>query len=501
MIRKAASATASPRVAIVGSGFAGVAAAVKLQRAGIHTFTIYERSDSVGGTWRDNTYPGCEVDTNSVLYAFSFTRPDWSRTHVRQPELRRYLEKVVDDFGLRPHVRLGTSVDEAAWDDDAGHYRLSLGDGTEAECDALISAVGFLNVPQYPDWPGLDCFTGPVFHTARWRHDVDLRDKRVAIVGTGSSAAQIVPEIAPEVAHLSVFQREPGWVLPKGDRDYTAEERAALATRRAWRKARLQQLKLVEKNLWRRGVYRVGSPVNTKMEQGARAYLEREFGERPDLRDALTPTYPLWGKRLIMASTFYPALKRHNVELVPRAVSSVTEHGVVDADGVEHACDVLVLATGFQPTNYLAHLRVLGRNGRSLHDHWAGEPRAFLGATVPGFPNFFMLYGPGTNGGEIVWMLERQAELAASAIARLARHGGALEVRSSWADRYHLWLQSTMKGTAWTVSNNYFKNGAGRIVTQWPFSPLTYTLLTKTLGRASMRSTPRRSGRTGRTRP
>jgi cation diffusion facilitator CzcD-associated flavoprotein CzcO len=472
----------------VGGGFAGVAAAVKLRRAGIESFTIYEKSSSVGGTWRDNTYPGCEVDTNSLLYAYSFTRPDWSRTHVRQPELQKYLERVVDDEGLRAHFRLGVAVDEAVWGEAAQQYALRLGDGTEASCDALISAVGFLNVPRYPTWPGLDTFAGPVFHTARWEHEHDLRDKRVAIVGTGSSASQIVPEIAPLVERLLLFQREPGWVMPKGDRNYSDDERAQLRKRRNWRIARLKQLKLVEKNLWRRGVYRVGSKVNSRCEEICRGYLAKEFADRPDLQAALTPTYPYWGKRLIMASTYYPALKRDNVELVPKAVSAVTEHGVVDADGVEHAADVLVLATGFQPTNYLAHLSVVGRGGRSLHEYWAGEPRAFLGITVPGFPNFFMLYGPGTNGGEIVWMLERQAEFAVRSIKRLTRRGAtAIEVKPRWANRYHRWLQSTMNGTAWNVSNNYFKTESGKIVTQWPYSPLTYTLLTKTLGRWSER--------------
>ncbi|TML20297.1 MAG: NAD(P)/FAD-dependent oxidoreductase [Actinobacteria bacterium] len=484
--RRHAKPAATPRVAIVGGGFAGIAAGVKLRKAGIDNFTIFERSLGIGGTWRDNTYPGCEVDTHSHLYSFSFTHPDWSRTHARQPELQKYLEGVVDEYDLRRHFRMGISVDEAVWDEATHTYRLRLGDGTVETCHVLISAVGFLNVPRYPDWPGLESFRGPKFHTARWEHEHDLTGKRVAFVGTGSTAAQAIPEIGEIAGRLLVFQREPGWVMPKGDRDFTPEEREALRGWLRWRLARLRQLRRIEKSLWRRAVYRPGSKINSSLEKMCRDYIAREFADRPDLREAVTPTYPYWGKRMILASTYYPALKRDNVELIPRAVTSITESGVVDADNVERPADVLVLSTGFQPTRYLAHLRVVGRGGRSLHDYWAGEPRAFLGITVPGFPNFFMLYGPGTNGGEIVWMLERQSEYAVRVIKRMMRSGvTSVEVKRRWADRYHRWLQSKMDGTAWAVSNNYFKSETGKIVTQWPYSPLAYSALTKTLGRWS----------------
>lgn len=478
----------TPRVAIVGGGFAGIAAGVKLRKAGIDSFTIYEAAPEIGGTWRDNTYPGCEVDTSSSLYAFSFTHPDWTRTHVRQAELKAYVERVVDDFGLRPHIRTGIGVDRAVWDDPTHTYGLTLSDGTTASCEVLVSAVGFLNVPKMPDLPGLDTFRGPAFHTARWEHEHDLTGKRVAVIGTGSSAIQLVPEVARIASKVLVFQREPGWIMPKGERDLTPEERAARRSRIGWRKERLQQLQRVEKGLWRAGTYRPGSKVNSAAEQMCRRYIDKVFADRPDLKEAVTPTYPYWGKRVIFATSYYPALKRENVQLVPCAVERVTPTGVVDADGVEHEADVLVLATGFQPTNYLAHLQVVGRSGRELHDVWAGEPRAYLGITVPDFPNFFMLYGPGTNGGEIIWMLERQAEYVVRVVRRLRRgRTTAVEVRRSFADRYDRWLQKAVQGTAWEVSNNYFKSGSGRIVTQWPYSPLVYAGMTKTLGRISER--------------
>jgi cation diffusion facilitator CzcD-associated flavoprotein CzcO len=476
----------TPRVAVVGAGFGGIAAGVKLKRAGIDTFTIYESSLGIGGTWWDNTYPGAEVDVGSQLYCFSFKPYDWTRTHARQPELQKYLEEAVDEFGLRAHLRLGTAVESATWDEDRHVWRVQLDDGTVDECHALVSAVGFLNVPSYPDWPGLDDFAGPKFHTARWEHHHDLTGKVVAVVGTGSSATQVVPAIQPVVEKLYVFQREPGWVLPKGERDLSDEERSALA--RTWRRTRERwRLRfLVEKNLWSGDLVRPGTKLNQQREQACRRYIARQFAERPDLRAAVTPEYPYPGKRPVLASTFYPALKQPNVELVPRGVASVTRTGIVDADGVERTVDVIVLATGFEAANYLARLRVVGRDGRSLHEQWAGEPRAYLGITVPGFPNFFLLYGPGTNGGELVMTLESQAEYAVRAIRRLIRERvTAVEVKARFEARWFRWLQARMEGTSWAMSNNYFRSATGRVVTQWPYGNLQYRMLTKALGRVS----------------
>ena len=476
----------TPRVVVVGAGFGGIAAGVKMKQAGIHTFTIYESSLGIGGTWWDNTYPGAEVDVGSHLYCFSFKPHDWSRTHARQPELQKYLEETADEFGLRPHLRLGVTVESATWDDDRHVWTVRLDDGTVDECHVLVSGVGFLNLPRYPNWPGLDEFDGPAFHTARWEHGHDLTGKVVAVVGTGSSATQVVPAIQPIVRRVFVFQREPGWVMPKGERDLSGDERSALT--KPWRRARerWRQRLTLEKGLWRGRLYRVGTKHNTEREQFCRGYIARQFADYPDLRDAVTPTYPYPGKRPVVASTFYPALKKDNVELVPRAVASVTRTGLVDADGVERPVDVIVMATGFQPANYLARLRVVGRAGQTLQEHWADEPRAYLGITVPGFPNFFMLYGPGTNGGEIVTMLESQAEYAVRAMKRMMRERvTAVEVKPSFEAKWYRWLQSRMEGTSWTMSNNYFKSPTGKIVTQWHSGNLHYRVLTKLLGRVS----------------
>jgi cation diffusion facilitator CzcD-associated flavoprotein CzcO len=467
----------TPRVAVVGAGFGGIATGVKLKRAGIHTFTIYESSLGVGGTWWDNTYPGAEVDVPSQLYCFSFKPHEWTRTHARQTELQKYLEETVDEFRLRPHLRLGVTVETATWDSG---WLLRLADGTVERFDVLVSAVGFLNVPRYPDWPGLVDFEGPAFHTARWEHEHDLTDKVVAVVGTGSSATQTVPAIQPIVQQLYVFQREPGWIVPKGERDLTDDERAPR------RRERWRQRYVLERSLWRGHLYRPGTKTNATREQFCRSFIDRQFADRPDLREAVTPKYPYPGKRPVVASTFYRALKQANVELVPRAVASVTRTGIVDAEGVVRPVDVIVMATGFQPANYLARLRVVGRDGRTLQEHWAGEPRAFLGITVPGFPNFFMLYGPGTNGGEIVMMLESQAEYAVRAAKRLRRGRiTEVEVRPRFEAAWHRWLQSKMRGTSWTMSKNYFKAPSGKVVTQWPYGNVLYRLLTKLLGRVS----------------
>jgi cation diffusion facilitator CzcD-associated flavoprotein CzcO len=287
----------------------------------------------------------------------------------------------------------------------------------------VVSALGLLNYPKYPDWPGLDDFAGPKFHTFRWEHEHDLTGKRVAVVGTGSTATQVVPEIAPLVDTLYLFQREPGWVVPKGTA--TSRPKSAPSTRARCSAASPAGRRRTSSRRTRSAGRSTGpAPRSTRLrEQQCRSFIERVFADRPDLAEAVTPKYPYPGKRPILNSTFYPALLRENVELVPRAVQSVTEKGVVDADGNEYLVDVLVMATGFQPASYLSSLEVVGAGGRTIHEAWAGEPQALLGMTVPGFPNFFILYGPNTNGGEIVSCLERQAEHVVTAAKRLMRTG------------------------------------------------------------------------------
>jgi cation diffusion facilitator CzcD-associated flavoprotein CzcO len=479
----------SPSVAVIGAGFGGIAAGVKLRRAGIDDVTVFERSAGAGGTWYDAGYPGAEVDTGSHVYSFSFKKHEWSRTHARRAELLAYLEEAIDENGLRPHLRLGTAVHEVSWDEPGQSHRVRLESGEERRFDVVVTAVGLLNEPRYPDWPGLAGFEGPCFHTARWPREIDLEGKTVAVVGTGSSAAQVVPALAPLAGKLYVFQREPGWVTPKRDRDYTAEERARLRRPLA---QTIERLKLI---LFYDAFTKAQFP-GTKQSERFKAdslrFIDSVFGDREDLRQAVTPHYPFAGKRVVKSDAFYPALRLPNVELVPRAVTRVTADGVVDASGVERKVDALVLATGYRPTRFLSSLSVRGRGGTSLHDAWAGEPEAFLGLMVPGFPNFFMLYGPNTNGGPgIAFMLERQAEYVAAAVRYLAASGRAsVEVRPSFMRRYNAWLQRGIHGSAWELANNYFKTESGRVVTQFPYSGSLYWLLTRGLRRIAWRSEP-----------
>jgi cation diffusion facilitator CzcD-associated flavoprotein CzcO len=475
----------TPKVIVIGAGLGGIAAGVKLKKAGIETFVIYERSASVGGTWWDNRYPGCEVDVGSYLYSYSFKqRYPWTRTHAKQPEILRYIEEVVDEHGLRDHIRLGTAVESATWDEARHLYHVKLERGAVEECNAVISAVGFLNTPHYPDWPGLDAFEGPKFHTFRWEHEHDLDGKTVAIVGTGSTSTQIVPVISPLVDRLYVFQREPGWIIPKGDRDYAPEDLDKFRRAVARRRERIRLFTWLEMANFRRAIHRPGTKVNANLENICRGFIDAELADRPDLREAVTPSYPFPGKRPIFNQTYFAALKRDNVTLVPRAVTRVTPKGIVDAAGEEYPIDVLVMATGFQPTNYLASVKVTGREGRTLHEVWNGEPEAFLGMNVPGFPNFFILYGPNTNGGEIISFLEHQSAYAVRALQRMTREGvTAIEVRKGVFNAYNRWIQRSMKGTAWVVSNNYYKAATGKIVTQWPYGALFYMFLTNVSGR------------------
>ncbi len=476
-----------PEVAIIGGGFAGIGAAVKLTKAGLRDFTIFEKSDGIGGTWWENRYPGAEVDVHSQLYSYSFRPHDWSRTHARQAELQRYLEDVVDEYGLRKHFRLSTLVEELSWDDGASGYVLRTADGETQTFRAVISAVGLLNIPNYPTWPGLDDFAGPKLHTARWS-PIDLAGKRVAVVGTGSSAVQVVPSIADAAERVTLFQREPGWVMPKPDRDLSDDERARL--RRPWarRRERLQQFWLIEIGQLFGALHRPGTKINSIAESRSRAHIATVFADRPDLAEAVTPKYPFPGKRPVLTKDFYPSLLRDDVELVPHAVASVTRTGVVDVRGIEHPADVMVMATGFQPANYLASLRVVGRAGRTLHEFWEGEPQAFVGITVPEFPNFYILYGPNTNGGEIISALQRQAEFAVRSIKRLRRPNvAAVEARPWFYRRYNQWIQSAIAKTVWVQANNYYKSPSGRVVTQWPYGAVIYTLVTKLLRRPSER--------------
>ncbi|OBH82454.1 NAD(P)/FAD-dependent oxidoreductase [Mycobacterium sp. E2989] len=472
-----------PRVAIIGAGFGGLGAAVALRRAGIDDLVIIESDDGVGGTWRRNTYPGAACDIQSHLYSFSFApNASWSRTYARQPEILAYLESVADDFDLRRHLMLGTRVRSLCWTGGAWECRLDRAGGSASlTADVVVCAVGLFGAPRLPDIAGLTDFTGALMHTARWDHRVDLAGKKVAVIGTGASGVQAVPELAKIADRVSVFQRTPPWMVPKDDRPYSATE---LATFRrnplAVRRTRWQIWKFQHDNT----ATFADDPVVTARTQVATSFLERTVADER-LRRALTPDYSFRCKRVLLGDEFYRALQQDNVELITDRIERIGESSVLTTAGRAVHADVIVLATGFETSRYLSGIDVIGAGGRRLHERWGDDPSAYLGVAVSGFPNFFMLYGPNTNqgGNSIVYILEAGARLVASAVSRVARKGGHVDVRPEAEKRYNDSLSADLERTIWTQCDSYFRSPTGRIVTQWPYTELEYARRTWRLRR------------------
>jgi len=479
----------SARVAVIGAGFSGIAAGVALRRQGITDFTIFEGSPGVGGTWWHNRYPGAEVDLESHIYSFSYAPADWSRNYARRRELQSYLESVVDTFGLRRHLALNETVRSVTWVDDRGEYEITTSSGAAyAPFHAVISAVGFLSVPRIPSLTREEKdFTGVICHTAQWPDGLDLTGQRVGVLGTGSSAVQVVAEAAACAAEVKVFQREPNWLLPKGSRDFSPAERSMNRHVLVQRWLRLSLYLRYDVRQMRMSHARADGWVNRRRRRAAERFLADSLAGQPELRQLLTPTFPFEGKRTVLSDDYYQALREPHVTLVPHGVKGLSAAGVIDENGDRHSLDVVVLATGFDAANYLASLKVTGAGGRDLHQVWADEPRAFLGMMLPGFPNFFMMYGPNTNSVPLVSFYEAQARFAARAIGRLAsRRSREVQVSRAAADLYDRWLQSALKRTVWAQTSSYFRASTGRIVSQWPFNPSLYLIATR-LGRLALR--------------
>jgi len=471
-IPAAAEADALPSevdVAVVGSGFSGLCMAVKLREAGIEDFVVLERGDAVGGTWWFNTYPGCGCDVPSHLYSFSFApNPDWTRTYSRQPEIERYLARVAEDFDLGRSVRLGTTVTGARWDDGAQRWSVETDRG-ELSARVLVSAAGALSDPKNPDIEGLERFRGATFHSAQWDHDYDLEGKRVAVIGTGASAIQFVPAIAPDVAQMHVFQRTAPWIMPHTDRPISLRER------RLYRRFPLLQ-KLV-----RGGIYSarellvlgfVKQPRLMKLvERLARRHMDEQISD-PELRRKVEPGYTIGCKRILPSNKWYPALGRDNVELVTDGVAEVREHSIVTGAGEEIAVDAIIFGTGFNVTDMPVASYVRGRDGRTLDEHWQGSPRAHLGSTVPGFPNLFMLLGPNTGLGHssMVYMIESQVAYVIDALKEMRRRGaGTAEVRPEAVRDFNDGIDERMRDTVWnTGCSSWYLDATGRNSTLWP---------------------------------
>ena len=477
-----ARASSRPLVAIIGAGFSGIAAAVALTRRGITDYEVFEEADGVGGTWFKNRYPGAVVDLESHIYSYSFQRRDWRGMYAGWEEVRQYLEDVATKWGMLERTRLNVHIDSAAWSEETRTYQLTGSDGTTyGPFDAVISAVGFLNHPIVPPFArGEMAYAGVICHTSLWPDGLSMDGKRVAVVGTGSSAVQVVEEAERTAASLTIFQLEPNWILPKGVREFTEDERRA--NRRWlvywWRRRRLFHAYDYRQVGSRHA--RSGTRSHGRRARASLKYLQSSLASRPDLIDLVTPAFTFEGRRTVFTDTYYECLKSPKTRLIPHGVTGLTSSGVVDATGAEHEFDLVVLATGFDAANYLRGLRVTGVGGKDLHETWAGEPVAYLGMLVPGFPNFFMMYGPNTNASPLPSFYEAEAAMAARIISRLGRPGHRrVEVRRRTFERFNAWLQGKLARTVWAPVDSYFKTSSGKVVAQWPVSPSRFILATK----------------------
>jgi cation diffusion facilitator CzcD-associated flavoprotein CzcO len=456
-------------VAIIGSGFGGLGAAIRLKQDGVDDFVIVERADDVGGTWRDNTYPGCACDVESHLYSFSFApEPGWSHRFSRQPEIWRYLQRCAREFNILPHLRFRHEVRAATWDEHVRSWRIETTQGS-LTANLLVMASGPLSEPVLPQLDGLDRFEGRRFHSAQWDHTFELSGRRVAVIGTGASAVQFIPEIQKQVAHLDLYQRTPAWVMPRPDASI-AEWRRGMYRHFPILQQAARLIIYVYREAW---VVLFRHPrVMQRAQQMALRHLQRSVAD-PGLRARLMPSYTMGCKRVLLSSDFYPAITQPNVDVITDGIAEVRARSIVSSDGVGRPIDAIIFATGFRPTNppLAAHIR--GRDGRTLSDVWAGSPRAHAGTTVAGFPNLFILLGPNTGLGHnsVVYMTEAQLDHLIGALRYMReRRLAAIEPREDtqreWVDA----IDRRMRGTVWVTGgcSSWYLDRTGRNSTLWP---------------------------------
>jgi cation diffusion facilitator CzcD-associated flavoprotein CzcO len=469
-------------VVIVGAGFGGIAAAIELQRHGFRDIVLLERASGLGGTWLYNSYPGCACDVPSHLYSFSFAqRRDWSRICSPQHEILDYLRGVARDYGIDRLVVPDTEVTSCAWDEQARRWMVTSADGRTWTAAAVVVATGQLHRPAYPEIEGRDAFAGHSFHSAQWDHDYDLRGKRVAVIGTGASAVQFVPEIAPQVSRLFVFQRTGNWFLPRKNRPYPKAFRAAVRTvpgLQAYRRqfifeyAESLTLMIRHPRTWGR----IGRARSA-------AFMRWQLRDR-EVREKAWPDYTFGCKRILFSSHFLPTLAKPHVELVTDPIARMTPQGIVTADGVEHQVDCVVYGTGFRTTSFMFPMEIAGAGAQTLRDAWRDGPHAHLGITVPGFPSLFLMYGPNTNtsGGSIIVYHEAQAAYIRQALEHVRDRGAAaIDVRADVEAASDREVQSRFNGTAWTACNSWYRDDRGRIVTNWPGYMREYVARTRVL--------------------
>lgn len=466
-----------PSVAIIGAGFAGLCMAIHLEKAGIRSYTIFERGSDVGGTWRDNTYPGAGCDIPSHLYSFSFEKySSWTCRYPGQSEILGYLRMCADKYSLRPRIRLNTEVTAAAFDETLGRWRVRTRDG-EQLFDVLVTGMGQLSRPRLPDIPGMSDFAGVAFHSARWDHSQDLSGRRVAVVGNGSSAAQLIPRIAEVAERVDVFQRTPNWVLPKPDATFGEVTGTAFRylpfLQRAYREWLLRYTEIVAHPVLTDGW---SAPLARRR---ALNHLRAQVPD-PRLRAKLTPGYPIGCRRIIVDSEFYPALSRPNVNVVTDEIVRIAPEGVVTTEGL-HPADVIVYATGFLAADFLAPVEITGRRRRRLRQEWEGGAQAYLGIAVPHFPNLFMLYGPNTNLGHtsVVFMIECQVRYVMGCLPYLAERG-PMEVTPEAMRAWRLRLGRAMESTVWRAGcTSWYTDATGRVTGNWPATVALYRRITR----------------------
>ncbi|MCW2673463.1 MAG: FAD-dependent pyridine nucleotide-disulfide oxidoreductase [Frankiales bacterium] len=472
-----AAPTEAARIVIVGSGFAGIGMGVRLKQAGIDDFVILERASEVGGTWRDNTYPGCACDVPSKLYSFSFAlNPDWTRSFSPQPEIRSYLKRCAVDHDLLPHVRFGCTVRDASWDEARGRWVVETSAGTY-EGELLVSGMGALSEPSVPAIPGIESFEGTTFHSATWDHDHVLAGERVAVIGTGASSIQFVPQIQPDVARLDLYQRTPPWVMPRRDRGLSKVER--------WLFRRVPALQRIAREAiyWAREsfvpAFRGKAGLMKMGEAQARRHLAQQVRD-PELRARLTPSYDMGCKRVLLSNDYYPALTRPNVDVITDGIAEVRPHSIVATDGTEREVDTIIFGTGFHVTDLPAANHIRGTGGLLLRDAWRAEGmRAYKGTTVAGFPNLFILAGPNTGLGHssMVFMIESQVAYVLDALRTMDAAGAAIaEVRPEVQAAYNEELQRQLRPTVWMRGGcaSWYLDDHGRNPTLWPTFTFTF---------------------------
>jgi len=472
--------TTSPSIAIIGAGFSGLCAAIQLKKAGFNNLTIFEKGDDVGGVWRENTYPGAACDVPWHLYSFSFEhRTDYSCPYPEQAEILDYQHFCADKYEIYPHVQFNAEVVAAEFDDTQKLWHIVTGDGTRQSFNVLITGVGQLSRPGYPRLKGIDDFKGHSFHSAEWDHDYDLQGKKVAVIGTGASAIQFIPEIAKEVDKLTVFQRTPPYLLPRFQRQYGAINKWLFKTFPHYR------------DIFRFGIFGLAeASVPAFNEQSRLAKLFKWVSMRhlhkqvkdPGLREKLTPDYAIGCKRILFSSSYFPAMMRPNVDLITNDISHITADGVVTQDGQTHKVDTIIYGTGFKATEFLAPISITGRDGLSLDDRWSGGAEAYKGITLDGFPNMFMCYGPNTNlgGNSIIFMIECQVNYIVDSVKKLAASdANSMEVRSEVVAKFNQKIQHELEHSVWNLGcGSWYQTADGKITNNWPGTNTRYKRIT-----------------------